>query len=188
MHQRNDNRSFRTTTLIGGILVGILSARVLPPFLARACGTARARAGRDPFESLIADHRRFRDLLAKMDEATGTIQRPQLLLRLKRGLAAHAMAEEDVVYPMLQDEAGAKPDPTHLYAEHAALKVLLFRLEKKVLDGGDWTEEVGAMTALLTEHARHEEEVDFPRLRELLGKEGGVTLARKISREKALVL
>jgi|UPI000484BB13 iron-sulfur cluster repair protein YtfE (RIC family) len=188
MYRRHDIRPVGTTGLISGILVGILAARILPPFLAMACGSARARAGHDPFETLIADHQRFRALLARMNEATATLQRAQLLLRLKRGLAAHAMAEEDVVYPMLQDEAGAKPDPTHLYAEHAALKVLLYRLEKKVLDGGDWTEEVGALSALLTEHARHEEEVDFPRLRNLLGREGGVTLARKISREKALVL
>jgi hemerythrin superfamily protein len=188
MHRRHDHHSGGTTSLISGILVGILAARILPPFLAMACGSARARAGHDPFESLIADHRRFRALLARMQEATGTVQRAQLLLRLKRGLAAHAMAEEDVVYPMLQDEAGANPDPTHLYAEHAAVKVLLFRLEKRVLAGDDWTEEVGALSAVLTEHARHEEEVDFPRLRDLLGRDGGVTLARKISREKALVL
>src|SRR3954464_3336232 len=187
MH-RHDLGMDRTPTLISGILVGILAARILPPFLAMACGSARARAGHDPFESLIADHRRFRELLERMNEAAGTVQSAPLLLRLKRGLAAHAMAEEDVVYPMLQDEAGAKPDPTHLYAEHAAVKVLLFRLEKKVLASDDWTEEVGALSALLTEHARHEEEVDFPRLRELLGEDGRVTLARKISREKALVL
>jgi iron-sulfur cluster repair protein YtfE (RIC family) len=188
MHWRHDVGPARTTTLITGMLVGIVAARILPPFLAMACGAARARAGRDPFESLIEDHQRFRALLGRMKEATATVQRAQLLLRLKRGLAAHAMAEEDVIYPMLQDEAGAKPDPTHLYAEHAALKVLLFRLEKKVLDGGDWTEEVAALTALLSEHSRHEEEVDFPRLRDLLDKDGRVTLARKISREKALVL
>ena len=188
MHRPFDHRSSRTTTLLSGVLAGIVAARILPPFLAMACGSARARAGHDPFESLIADHRRFRDLLARMKEATGTVQRAQLLLRLKRGLAAHAMAEEDVVYPMLQDEAGAKPDPTHLYAEHAAVKVLLFRLEKKLLAGDDWAEDVGTLSALISEHARHEEEVDFPRLRELLGKDGGVTLARKISREKALVL
>jgi hemerythrin superfamily protein len=188
MHRSRDYRSARTTTLISGMLAGVVAARILPPFLAMACGSARARAGHDPFESLIADHRRFRELLGRMNEAAGTVQRAQLLLRLKRGLAAHAMAEEDVVYPMLQDEAGAKPDPTHLYAEHAAVKVLLFRLEKKVLASDDWTEEVGALSALLTEHARHEEEVDFPRLRELLGEDGRVTLARKISREKALVL
>jgi iron-sulfur cluster repair protein YtfE (RIC family) len=188
MHHRRDDNPSRATTLIAGILVGILAGRVLPPFLAMACGAARARAGHDPFESLIADHQRFRDLLARMGDATSTLQRGQLLLRLKRGLAAHAMAEEDIVYPMLQDEAGAEPDPTHLYAEHAAMKVLLFRLEKKALGGEDWTDEVGALSALLTEHARHEEEVDFPRLRALLGAEGGVSLARKISREKALVL
>jgi len=188
MIRRYDRGSASTTTLITGILAGIVAARILPPFLAMACGAARARAGHDPFESLIDDHRRFRALLERMQEATGTVQRAQLLLRLKRGLAAHAMAEEDIVYPMLQDEAGAKPDPTHLYAEHAAVKVLLFRLEKKVLDREDWSEEVGALSALLIEHARHEEEVDFPRLREVLGKDGGVTLASKVSREKALVL
>src|SRR3954464_8046363 len=186
MH-RHDLGMDRTPTLISGILVGILAARILPPFLAMACGSARARAGHDPFESLIADHRRFRDLLARMNEATGTVQRAQLLLRLKRGLAAHAMAEEDVVYPMLQDEAGAKPDPTHLYAEHAAMKVLLFRLEKKVL-AGDWSENVRALRELITGHARHEEEIDFPRLRGFLSKDTSITLARKLSREKALVL
>jgi hypothetical protein len=38
------------------------------------------------------------------------------------------------------------------------------------------------------EHAQGEENVDFPRLREILGEDGGIRLARKISREKALVL
>jgi hemerythrin superfamily protein len=192
MAMRRDNNSSLGTTAVflGGLLAGAAAARILPPFLAMACGTARARAGHNPFESLIADHRRFEALLAQMEDATEghPVRRAQLLLRLKRGLAAHAMAEEDVVYPMLQDEAEAKPDPTHLYAEHAAMKVLLFRLEKKALQRDDWSDEVRALSALMTDHARHEEEVDFPRLREIIGKDGGIVLARKISREKALVL
>jgi hemerythrin superfamily protein len=89
---------------------------------------------------------------------------------------------------MLQDEADAKPDPTHLYAEHAAMKVLLFRLEKKMLNGADWSEDVRNLRELVTEHARHEEEVDFPRLRDILDRQGSIALARKLSREKALVL
>jgi hemerythrin superfamily protein len=188
MVRRHESGSDKLPTLLGGLLVGMIAARILPPFLAMACGETRARAGHDPFESLIADHQRFRDLLARMETATGAAQRLQLLLRLKRGLARHAMAEEDIVYPMLQDEAVAKPDPTHLYAEHAAMKVLLFRLEKQVLGGADWSPDVRALRELIADHARHEEAEEFPRLREILGKEGGIPLARKISREKALVL
>jgi hemerythrin superfamily protein len=188
MYRRNHTGLDKTPALLGGMLLGVLAARILPPFLAMACGDARARAGHDPFEGLIADHQRFRDLLQRMESAGARVQRLQLLVRLKRGLAAHAMAEEDILYPMLQDEADAKPDPTHLYAEHAAMKVLLFRLEKKMLNGADWSEDVRNLRELVTEHARHEEEVDFPRLRDILDRQGSIALARKLSREKALVL
>ena len=187
--RRHDESGFATATMfIGGMLAGIAASRLLPPFLAMARGDARARGGHDPFEILIADHRRFAALLERMPAADRPVQRVPMLLRLKRGLAAHAMAEEDIVYPMLQDEGGAKPDPTHLYAEHAAMKVLLFRLEKKALGHDDWSEEVRTLQELITQHARHEEEVDFPHLREILGRDGAIALSRKISREKALVL
>jgi len=186
--QRQDEFRYGTaTTFMGGLFLGVLAAKILSPLVAMAYGDVRVRAGHDPFEGLIADHQRFRDLLEQMERADRVVWRIQLLLRLKRSLAAHAMAEEDVIYPMLQDEAGAKPDPTHLYAEHAAMKVLMFRLEKQAVTG-DWSENVRALRELITGHARHEEEIDFPRLREILRKDTSIALARKLGREKALVL
>ena len=46
---------------------------------------------------LIADHRIFESLLTEMEKSADNeyLHRTQLFLRLKRRLAAHAMAEED---------------------------------------------------------------------------------------------
>lgn len=175
---------------ICGLAAGVVAGRLAPPLFAMAWGTGRVAAGGDPLAVLIADHRHFLSLLTDMEESRDNqrLRRIQLLLRLKRRLAAHALAEEDVVYPLLQAETEAQQDATQLYAEHAAMKVLLFRLEQKVAHGIDWADEVSKLRMLIATHARHEEEVDFPRLRDTLENGARVTLARKISREKALIL
>lgn len=173
-----------------GAVAGVLAGRLLPPIAAAASGSARARAGFDPFDALAADHRRFLDLLEEMAESRSDarIQRIQLLLRLKRRLAAHAMAEEDVIYPLLADEAAASDDARKLYSEHADIKMRLYRLERMSKTGPEWASEARALREVIAEHARHEEEVDFPALRRALDEKGRTHLARDLYREKALVL
>ena len=87
----------------GGAVAATVVSRLLPPLVAQAAGSARAAGGGDPLATLIADHRHFVALLTEMEQSsvTATFHRTQLLLRLKRGLAAHALAEEDIVYPLL---------------------------------------------------------------------------------------
>ena len=56
----NDNRQTSSrglTMLAAGATGGILLGRFLPVLFANANGTIRAAAGRDPFESLIRQHR-----------------------------------------------------------------------------------------------------------------------------------
>lgn len=173
-----------------GAVAGVLASRLLPPVAGAAAGMARVRAGRDPFDALIADHRRFLDLLDEMAESRSDarLQRTQLLLRLKRRLAAHAMAEEDVIYPLLSDEANAPDDARRLYSEHAEIKMRLYRLEHMAKNDPQWASEVRALRTLIADHARHEEEVDFPALRRALDDERRTHLARDVHREKALVL
>src|SRR5690606_39127033 len=107
----------------GGAATALIASRLLPPVAAMAAGSARLAAGRDPFESLMNDHRRFLGLLSDMEESANSesLRRTQLLLRLKRGLAAHAMAEEDVVYPILHDAGEAEHDARQLYGERAEM-------------------------------------------------------------------
>lgn len=178
------------TTFAGGAIAAIVASRILPPLVAQATGTARAAAGRNPFDALAQDHREILSLLEQMEQ-TGTaavFNRTQRLLRLKRRLTAHALAEEDVVYPLLRDRAHAVEDTKTLYAEHAEMKIHLHALEAMPKDDPQWLDRVRALRASVEAHARHEEEVDFPKLRTLLDERATARLSGSVQREKAMLL
>lgn len=173
-----------------GAAAALIAARLLPPLAGQAVGMARHAAGQDPFARLVADHGRFLDLLDAMVR-TGddqTFRRTQLLLRLKRGLAAHAMAEEDAVYPVLETigEEGGTID--HLYAEHGEMKALLYALERMPKNAPEWRDKAMELRQVIAEHAREEEEVEFPMLRAALDRRATRRLAGTMARERAMVL
>lgn len=175
----------------GGTMAAVIATRLLPPVFASAVGSARAAMGGDPFEALAEDHRHFIAMLTRMERSSesGGLNRMQLLLRMKRRLTAHALAEEDVIYPMLNVIAGEEEDARNLYAEHAEIKMHLHALEQLAPAGGSaWLERVRELKTLLAEHARQEEERDFPRLRENLDEQAIQKLSAHVHREKALVL
>src|SRR5919197_1758551 len=92
--------------LAAGAALTLVAARVMPPLAGRALGAARVTMGGDPFDALARDHRRILglfDTLERTDESA-TLRRTVLLFQVKRALMAHALAEEDVVYPLLLDE------------------------------------------------------------------------------------
>ncbi len=176
--------------LAGGIAAGILGSRLLPPFLAAATGSRRARSSGDPFELLIEDHRKILSTLDQMAQqrADATVRRPALYWMLKRKLAKHATAEEDVVYPVLHGEAQEATASKALYDEHADMKILLFELERMLKSNEDWSQPVRSLRDLIQRHAEEEEQVVFPRLRQLFDQERASKVSAQISREEALVL
>src|SRR4051812_18577140 len=186
-----DNRSFPwdIAALAGGVAVGVIASRLLPPVLATASGAVKAKFGQDPFQKLEQDHRHVKSLLRQMADAEDSApQRMKLLLLLKRALGKHAMAEEDVVYPILHEVAGAAEQARELYDEHAQMKIHLYGLETAVESSAPWGERVRRLQDLIGEHIRDEEDVEFPRLRALLQERQNAELAGKILREEALVL
>lgn len=163
---------------------------MLPIFFAMGNGAARAALGEDPFAGLIREHR---ELLALLDEMELTPQerpmrRTMLAYLFKRKIAKHAMAEEDVVYPMLIDEAERAEAARKLYEEHGRMKVLLFEVEQSIRDQGRWRTAVRGLRAEIEPHARQEEQIEFPALRERMDKAGRVKLARNIHREEAVIV
>ncbi|MFN3325638.1 MAG: hemerythrin domain-containing protein [Bryobacteraceae bacterium] len=174
----------------GGIAAGIFGARLLPPIFASASGSVRAHLGGDPFESLIQEHRKIESCLREMEHTpTGNVgERTRLYITLRRTLAKHAMAEEDVVYPMLHDEAGAREDSKRLYDEHADVKIHLYELEQCLRNNQDWTGRVRSLSNLISSHVRDEEEVEFPKLRRALDNRQKRSLSAGIHREEAMVL
>jgi hemerythrin superfamily protein len=173
-----------------GALAAVIASRVLPPLVAQAAGSAQAAAGRDPFDALADDHRIILSLLDRMESSpdNAVFGRTQLLLRLKRRLSAHALAEEDVVYPLLHGRAHEEDDTKHLYSEHAEMKMHLFTLEQMPKSDPRWRATVTELKNLIAEHVKQEEEVDFPKLRAVLDQKETAMMSGGMQREKALLL
>jgi iron-sulfur cluster repair protein YtfE (RIC family) len=152
-------------------------------------GSRRVRTGGDPFKQLITDHRKILGVLDQMracDTESG-LRRSALYLMLKRKLAKHAMAEEDVVYPIVHGSAEGDRRK-HLYDEHADMKILLFDLEEKLKNRSDWTSTVRRLRDLVHQHADEEETIIFPQLRQQLGRENSPRVSGQISREEAMIV
>jgi iron-sulfur cluster repair protein YtfE (RIC family) len=173
-----------------GLAVGVVGSRLLPPLLAGAAGSVRAGFGENPFDRLMQDHRSVLALLERLAGASeeSAARRMAGFLAVKRALAKHAMAEEDVVYPLLQSKGNAATAAKQLYSEHAEMKVHLYELEMALSSGTAWAERVRTLQALIARHIRDEEDVQFPKLQELLDAEGRRHLAGQVRREEALIL
>lgn len=174
----------------GGAAAALIASRLLPPVVAQAAGTARASAGRDAFDALARDHRIILSLLDRMEHSPdrAVFDRTQLLLRLKHRLAAHAMAEEDVVYPLLHDRAQAVEHTRQLYSEHAEMKMHLYALEQIPKDDPRWRTRAGELRRLIEHHVDQEEEVDFPKLRQVMDQRETARMSGEVHREKAPLL
>lgn len=176
--------------MAGGLALGVVGGRLLPPLLASATGSVGARLGRDPFGRLKQDHARILSTLDRMIEAPedSKAQRGWLFLALKRTLGKHAMAEEDVVYPLLHRHAEAAEAVQRLYAEHAQMKIALHELEEALKTGAPWTERVRSLRSLIERHVRDEEDVEFPKLQSLMDEGLRRSVSGQIQREKAMIV
>ena len=187
-HDENSGRDL--AIFVGGIAVGLIGSRLLPPIIARVSGAGLVRVGGDPFSRLIDDHRR---ILAVLDEMVAApsgsgVERARLFMSLKRKLAKHAMAEEDVVYPLLDSQSGQAGEAKHLYSEHADMKILLYRLEELLKSGEDWSEPARSLRDSIRHHSQDEETNVFPQLREKVSKRQLPAVSGLIRREEAMVL
>lgn len=107
---------------------------------------------------------------------------------LKRKLGKHALAEEDVVYPLLhKQDLGAQPSK-ELYDEHADIKIFLFKLEETLMSGENWGDTVHSLRSLIQHHVEEEDQTVFPRLRRILGESRAPMVSGQIRREEALIL
>ncbi|HVW07750.1 MAG TPA: magnesium-translocating P-type ATPase [Bryobacteraceae bacterium] len=174
--------------LFGGVAAGIVGTRLLPPVIAAIAGWGKVRAGADPFDRLIGDHRRILSILDRMLEVRhpSLARRARLYMMLKRRLAKHALAEEDVVYPLVHNDS-ATEERSHLYQEHAEMKILLHEAGETVKSGQDWTETLGKLRSLIREHVEEEEKTVFPELRRELSRNRWPALSGQISREEAVL-
>jgi hemerythrin superfamily protein len=173
-----------------GALLTLAATRIAPPFAGQAIGSLRSMAGTDPFDALAQDHRKLLSLFEQIEatDNSATVRRAAMLFQAKRMLTAHALAEEDIIYPMLHDDAHRAEQAIQLYREHADMKIRLFELEHAAKDSSKWLDDLRSLHQIVEKHAKEEEEVEFPKLRAALNDRRTANLLSEVHREKAMLL
>ncbi|WP_018656087.1 hemerythrin domain-containing protein [Actinomadura flavalba] len=119
----------------------------------------------DVIDLLTRRHAEIQDAFTDVQSSTGG-DRQRAFDRLRRLLAVHETAEEEVVHPYARrvaDDGKATVDAR--LAEERSAKEILAALDALGPDGPGFMERLHELRAAVTEHARHEEDEEFPRLR-----------------------
>jgi len=134
-------------------------------------------------DSLTAEHESVLMIFDKMlaTDASQTMQRKMLLMKLGYALDKHAYAEEHVVYPALR-EANETADAEELETEHGEVKEFLYRLQHMATDDPQWLDTIREFRTSVEAHAKMEEEQVFPRLKSEISEELNKRLTRELNK------
>jgi hemerythrin superfamily protein len=120
----------------------------------------------DAVDLLISQHEEIRRLLRKVDTSTGE-RRAEAFDRLRRLLAVHETAEEEIVHPLARHgiKHGDEVIRARLREEYRG-KQMLRQLEKMGTSAPSFEPMFARFRAAVLEHAEREERAEFPALRE----------------------
>jgi hemerythrin superfamily protein len=135
--------------------------------------TAGRKAARQPstiLEHLKKEHGEVTGLLQKVLRAKDAEQRAELFEKMKTALVAHSKAEEELFYPLLEEDSKSKPDALKCYVEHGIVEQMLAELEEMEDKAGEeWTARCSVLKELVQHHAEEEERQIFKDARSVLG-------------------
>lgn len=146
---------------------------------------------RDVIEILTADHREveamFTELETLIETRSGTDDqlRKDLAEQVVIELVRHAVAEEVVVYPAVQDKVSAA-DAERAKREHAEAEETMKRLEALDPDDAAFEDELRRLMGEIRAHVVEEEGEMFPRMREVLTPEELTELGGRVEAIKKL--
>jgi hemerythrin superfamily protein len=112
---------------------------------------------------LKAQHNLIEDMFDQVLHASDPHAREEPFATLRQLLAVHETAEEMVVHPRVrrEDDAGDAIVDARLEEEHEA-KELLSQIEKLDVTSHEFIDEITKLREAVLDHARHEEEEEFP--------------------------
>ncbi len=127
--------------------------------------------GHDVVAFLVNQHQQIKALFQQVSSSTGE-QREEAFTTLRRLLAVHETAEEEVVHPRARKELpdGEEVVDARLQEENEA-KQTLAKLESLDIDGAEFEKLFQELQADVLNHASAEEEQEFGRLAEALDDE-----------------
>lgn len=112
---------------------------------------------------LKAQHNLIEDMFEEVLHASDPKAREKPFIELRQLLAVHETAEEMVVHPRVRREADSGDGivDARLQEEHEA-KELLSQIEKLDVTSQHFIDEVTKLRDAVLDHARHEEDEEFP--------------------------
>ena len=132
------------------------------------------KSSTDALDLLVADHRTVDELFDRFeslgDNATKT--KRQVADKIIRELAVHAVAEEQVLYPVIRECSDEMRDLVlESLEEHHVAKVLLAELQNMDADHERFAAKVTVLSESIRHHVEEEEQELFPKVRKALGNE-----------------
>jgi hemerythrin superfamily protein len=138
------------------------------------------------YEALSKDHREFEKLLDRLLAASksGDGEWKSILDELRRGVIAHAHAEEAVFYNALREADASKGLVMHSYSEHAMAEVEMRTLGAAKMVDANWTALVEKLRKDLLHHIQEEESKVFGTARQVFSEEEARQIGAAFERMK----
>jgi hemerythrin superfamily protein len=143
-----------------------------------------SQSNEDVVELLTTQHEQVKSLFASLRNATGEAANGPFD-ELRKMLAVHETAEEEVVYPALRSQ-GADDIVQARLAEESEAKQALADLEKMGPSSPKFAGELASFEKAVLAHAEAEEHEVFPRLRQALDLEQRQKMARAVRAAEAV--
>ena len=127
-----------------------------------------AKSAADVVDFLVGQHQEIKSLFSETLDSSGK-EREKAFIELRRLLAVHETAEEEIVHPRAKRKIpdGEKVVSARLEEEHEA-KTVLSELEKLDIDAQEFTNQLQKLRDAVLDHADHEENEEFSKLQEEL--------------------
>ncbi|PXA89009.1 hemerythrin [Nostoc sp. 3335mG] len=113
------------------------------------------------YADLKADHDRHRDLLQRIDAASGD-ERAELFEEFRVEVSAHAAAEEEALYATMLANPDLRDEARHSVAEHKEIDDYLGEIAKLDPSSNEWNKRFAEMRHRYEHHIDEEEEEMFP--------------------------
>jgi hypothetical protein len=138
----------------------------------------------NPFQLLKNDHQIVSGLFDQIESASGQAK-TQLFTRLKSELDVHALIEEKVFYPALENKKESREITLEAYEEHKVVKDLLADLGNGSAVDEEWDAKLKVLRENVDHHVEEEEGELFDKAGDVLSDEDLDRLGDEMEAEKA---
>lgn len=138
--------------------------------------TSAKRKPAERHESLLdvlhQEHEEVKELLEAMLDSEDRKERKELFAKFKPAIIGHSHAEEEMFYPLLEEDESSRTDALESYVEHHIVERQIEELDKMAeKESDEWTAGCQVLKELVEHHIQEEEKKIFKEARRQLGKE-----------------